>query len=821
MRGAVVLLLLVAVAAAGDERRIELLVALLQANDEELRARASRELVEIGAPAAPAVARLLDDPWPDFREAACSCLGGMEAAARAFAPRLAGLARKDAFKDVRASALWAVADADPTTALPVLIEALEDPLDEIRYIAQLAMEKLPAEMLEGLLDHRKAAVRDAAIEARKMDPSDVVRLTKLLAQGDKDDRVSAAEGLAGWREQARPALDAILSACSSEDGEVAEAAIHALGRVDPANARAKDVALRALARREAGVREEGLGLLGAMGETARPQVPAVVRALADRAPNVRLRAAMTLGEWKAAEAARDLERAIDDADDGVRLAAAEALWAVTGNAQPSLGTLRGALRSKDENAPQQAVSVIARMGVAAKAALDDLVVLAEGAEKGSWEQRACAQAIANVGDPETAWRILVGAHHEEDDCRCGEPSVRLPAAFLAGKLSKGASGAELAVDMLLDLESEAVPAVVSLLGHERSEVRGQAVRILASRTQDTPAVVPALLRALGDADAEVRVHAARALEDVTPPDAVLKGLGEALDREQNATVRVEIASALAMAGAERDRVLPALLSALADPDLSQDAGSAIEALLEKDPGALAALEPRLSDPRIRVPLAEALARAAPASAVPVLRQAIARGERVMPSDWHDLGEEALPLLREALRSASAEVREAAVEDLEFYAKFPQAASSVTEVEGAARELARLLGDPSPEVRARLIETLGELGPLAAPAVPEAIRLLDGPLRRDAAELLRKIGRPAKAAAPRLAELLEKDKDPEVRLAAAGALGGMGREAGEHSNALRKAAEKDPDEAVRYCAARETLRSSIERGAYAIGVGGDR
>jgi HEAT repeat protein len=188
-------------------------------------------------------------------------------------------------------------------------------------------------------------------------------------------------------------------------------------------------------------------------------------------------------------------------------------------------------------------------------------------------------------------------------------------------------------------------------------------------------------------------------------------------------------------------------------------------------------------------------------------------------DWHDLGEEALPLLREALRSGSADVRKSAVEALDSYARFPSIAEHAVDAEAAARELAPVVADPSPDVRASVLETLREFGPLAAPAVPGLIRLLDGPDRRDAARVLRKIGRPAKAAAPKLAELLRKDEDREVRIAAAGALGGMGKEAGKHSHALFEAGHNDPDETVRLCAIHEGMRSSIETGNYAIGVGG--
>jgi HEAT repeat protein len=90
-------------------------------------------------------------------------------------------------------------------------------------------------------------------------------------------------------------------------------------------------------------------------------------------------------------------------------------------------------------------------------------------------------------------------------------------------------------------------------------------------------------------------------------------------------------------------------------------------------------------------------------------------------------------------------------------------------------LSLALGDLAPEVRKQAGLALVSLGEDAVPSLREALKSPVPTLRRDAAQVLGQMGADAKAAAGDLALLL-KDNEPPVRAAAAGAISAMGQEA---------------------------------------------
>jgi HEAT repeat protein len=89
-------------------------------------------------------------------------------------------------------------------------------------------------------------------------------------------------------------------------------------------------------------------------------------------------------------------------------------------------------------------------------------------------------------------------------------------------------------------------------------------------------------------------------------------------------------------------------------------------------------------------------------------------------------------------------------------------------------LTTTLQDPDSRVRARAAEALAETGPLAQPAVPDFVKLLqkddDSNVRLQATLALQNIGPGAKAAVPVLVEKLRSEKTDGVRVNTAAALG---------------------------------------------------
>jgi hypothetical protein len=79
---------------------------------------------------------------------------------------------------------------------------------------------------------------------------------------------------------------------------------------------------------------------------------------------------------------------------------------------------------------------------------------------------------------------------------------------------------------------------------------------------------------------------------------------------------------------------------------------------------------------------------------------------------------------------------------------------------AVAELAAATQSPVPERRLKAAETLGRIGPAAAPAVPQLTRLLDDPepqIRKAAIRTLGQIGPAAKDAVPALVQTLLEER----------------------------------------------------------------
>jgi hypothetical protein len=116
---------------------------------------------------------------------------------------------------------------------------------------------------------------------------------------------------------------------------------------------------------------------------------------------------------------------------------------------------------------------------------------------------------------------------------------------------------------------------------------------------------------------------------------------------------------------------------------------------------------------------------------------------------------------------------------------------------AAPALLQAVEETDWRVRAAVVDTLGEIGPVTPEIVHALIRALgDGSdwVRRHAADAVGTIGKPARDAVPALIRLLE-DAQPYVRINAATALAKIGPAAEEAVPALVKTLE-DPDRYVR-------------------------
>jgi WD40 repeat protein/HEAT repeat protein len=244
----------------------------------------------------------------------------------------------------------------------------------------------------------------------------------------------------------------------------------------------------------------------------------LAEALRDKEASVRQSAAFFLARVgpPARQAAPALTEALKDADPLVRVAAAEALWAVARD-QAAVSALETTLASKDFNTRQLGALALGRMGPAAKPAVP---ALAAGlADQGSGFRSAAAFVLGQIG-PAAADAVPALADALKDK----ESAFRYAAVAALGKIGPKASG----VVAALGLAARKDP---------RPEVRLEALYALNRMGPDAKGAVPDLAAALKDADQEVRAQVAHVLGQIGPPAApALAALADNL-RAEDARVR--------------------------------------------------------------------------------------------------------------------------------------------------------------------------------------------------------------------------------------------------------------------------------------------
>ena len=268
-------------------------------------------------------------------------------------------------------------------------------------------------------------------------------------------------------------------------------------------------------------------------------------------------------------------------------------------------------------------------------------------------------------------------------------------------------------------------------------------------------------------------------------------------RDPEPAVVVEAARALGRIGRPAAEALPELLARLGDDreDVRAEAARAAWSVgLTRDQGPALAANMESPDEYVRhfAVWAAGQIGAAGAEAVPALLEMLEREE------GHAAGPAALSLRRLAamdgglVRSLAAPLREA---DRDRRAR---AARNLGKLGPAAApavdDLVRVLEDPEENVRAEAVIALGRIASAAAvPALVDRLRRDNGWVREEAARALGRIGPSARAAVPDLMHALRRD-DPPVRRQAARALGRLGSEAALAIPALKEAL-RDAEESV--------------------------
>jgi len=567
-------------------------------------------------------------------------------------------------------------------------------------------------------------------------------LAEQLAHADENVRLNAARGLASG-ESLEPA-EPLLGALGDESWRVRRAAVEGLAR------RAAPDAIAALL---ASVRDNhhDLGLLNsALQVLAMSDVDTVsplVEFLRGEDADLRIQAALALGEQRDERAAPALIAALGDADANVRYHVIEALGKL--RAVEAADALAGIAEGRDFFLAFPALDSLTRIGDARVA--PRIVPLLED----ELLREAAADALGRLGDEKTVGPLAALLNRPDAPTRAAARALAALYDRFENNVGEGAYIADLSravinpagAQNLLDalggadsgdlrplalvvgwLEGAAVErALTRLLG--RPDVRGEVVEALV---RHGPRVTELLIEQLGSEDLEVRKSAVVALGRIGDARAV-DALAELLD--DDAELVVAAADALAKIGDRRS--FDPLLALVGDSHAAvrQAAVGALNSLGAPEmPGRVL---PLLGDPDPNV-----------------------RESAVKIAGYFGYAECA-DILIERCDDEDERVRRAAVEHLPYL-----------EDERATPTLVRALRDGTPKVRAAAAGALALAeGREVAAALIEALADEDSWVRYFAARSLGR--RQAAESTGALAGLVRDDKSNHVRIAAVEALGHIG------------------------------------------------
>lgn len=569
-------------------------------------------------------------------------------------------------------------------------------------------------------------------------------LSEQLSDSREDARVGAALALAGDEslEPSRPLLNAL----GDESWRVRRAAVEGLAR------RAAPDAIMALL---ASVRENhhNLGILNsALQVLAMSDVDTLsplVEFLKGDDADLRMQAALALGEQRDARAVPELLTALEDEDVNVRYHAVEALGKL--RAADAADALADVAETRDFFLAFAALDALKRIGDAR--AVPRVLPLLED----ELLREAAAELLGELGDEETV-APLTGLLNTPD------APTRVAARALASlhdryeKLYGEGS-------YIADLSRAAINATgAQNLLEALGETEGGDLRPLALVVGwlEGVAVERALTRLLGHRDARGEVLEALVRHGPRVTDLLIEQLG-------SEDLEVRKAAAVALGRIGDARAVPALIEVFEDdPELTLAAADALAKI--GDPRAFESLLARVGDTSaaVRQSVIGALnslgSPEMPARVLPLLSDADpnVRESAVRIAGYFGYAECA-DLLLERCLDEDERVRRAAVEHLPYL-----------EDERAAPALVRALRHETPKVRAAAASAMAQAeGKEVSTHLINALADEDSWVRYFAARSLSRLS--AKESAEALAKLAQDDKSNHVRIAAVEALGRIGGE----------------------------------------------
>jgi len=518
---------------------LRLLLQALHENDERVSWSATEKFAGLdrSGGAVGALVKLLDHERPRVRAgAACALWSGYEAKA---APAVAALSRcvAETHPELKEYAILALGDVGPSAraAVPALKDVLDDQDLDVRLKAAEALWQINRQpddvipVLTKILEIGGDSERSQACERlRDMGPwaAPAVRALANMVRNDSYEfaRYYAAEALGAIGLEAAPAIPALAVAIEEDESHFVQAyATEALGKIG--GPQAVSLLIAALEHEDDYVRMKALDAVEALGPGARAAIPALMRALKNdetnspfvatalgaidtegistpaliealrsESPEMRRFAAFGLSRMgrKAAAAEKALHDGLRDGDLAARIAAAEAHWSISGKADEAVDVLRSVLQaSPDWPVPMWAASALAEMGLAAKAAVPELIACLKSDT--GYVASYAAEALGKIGPEAASAAPALAAQLEKHDDDYGRVCIAralwrvnrseksLPVlrdVLQYSRYSTALSEAAEAVGEMGPMARNTVPLLRPLLENRDSSVRKAAAKAL-------------------------------------------------------------------------------------------------------------------------------------------------------------------------------------------------------------------------------------------------------------------------------------------------------------------------------------------------------
>jgi HEAT repeat protein len=317
--------------------------------------------------------------------------------------RAKNLKSKDAL--VRYRSIAALRKHQPSDVVPQVLNALDDPDDDVRRMSMellvgLGPQSLPS--LKAALADTRGNVRIQVLhcfaELSKSADKYIPDITKLLKDRQWEVRFAAARTLGAFGPKAIEAVPDLMAALKDSHREVVMAAALSLGSIGPGAGRATDSLVKIIRSNDVDLQKAAIAAIGEIGPSAKEAVPALVRLLeSNDFQGIHSAVASALGGIgsDAGNAVPSLIKLLRSDDHLARQSAAIALGRIGPAASAAVSALTDAANESNGPIREEAVAALGKIGPKARTALPTLRKIVEESRGGALGQIA-QQAIRKI-----------------------------------------------------------------------------------------------------------------------------------------------------------------------------------------------------------------------------------------------------------------------------------------------------------------------------------------------------------------------------------------------------------------------------------------